>query len=140
MAIRRGGAAAGGFLHDFRAFALKGNVVELAIAVIIGGAFGKIVTSFVGDVVMPLINPLTPGGNWREAVIGPGVKIGSFLGSIVDFTIVALVLYLTIRALEQFKRRAERQETLADVAPDPVQVQIQLVEVLERLNRTLESR
>ncbi|WP_275574926.1 MscL family protein [Neosynechococcus sphagnicola] len=62
MGMRRGRQSLGGFFHDFRDFALKGNVMELAIAVIIGGAFGKIVTSFVQDVAMPLINPLVPGG------------------------------------------------------------------------------
>ncbi|MBE9191688.1 large conductance mechanosensitive channel protein MscL [Gloeocapsopsis crepidinum LEGE 06123] len=100
-----------GFFRDFREFALKGNVVELAIAVIIGGAFGNIVTSFAQDIVMPLINPLIPAGDWRELVIntGPndGIRIGSFLGSVVDFVIIALALYLAIRALARFKRQEE---------------------------------
>ena len=106
MAIRRGRAATTSFVQDFQEFALKGNVVDLAVAVIIGGAFGKIVSSFVADIVMPLINPLIPGGEWRQATIGPGIKIGDFLGSIIDFLIVALVLYLVIRAITKFKRQA----------------------------------
>lgn len=100
-----------GFLRDFREFALKGNVIELAIAVIIGGAFGKIVTSFAQDIVMPLINPLIPAGDWRELIISTspnnGIRIGSFLGSVVDFIIIALALYLAIRTLARFKRREE---------------------------------
>lgn len=137
-AIGRGRSATTGFLRDFREFALKGNVLELAIAVIIGGAFGKIVSSFVSDLVMPLINPLIPGGNWREVVVGPGVKVGSFLGSVVDFLIIAFVLFLAIRSLERFKRK----EAAAEMVPtDPaLQVQERLAATLERLAQAIERR
>lgn len=110
MALRRTRRTTTGFLRDFQEFTLKGNVMELAIAVVIGGAFGKIVTSFVQDLVMPLINPLIPGGNWRNATIpwgegeDAGIKIGSFFGSVVDFVVIALVLFLAIRAIAQFRR------------------------------------
>lgn len=144
-ALRRGRAATTGLLKDFREFTLKGNVVELAIAVIIGTAFGKIVSSFVADVIMPLLNPLIAfaGKDWRTFEIGPGIKIGSFLGSVVDFVIIAFVLFLAIRALERFKRQAERQEApQAPQAPqlDPVQVQERLAATLERLTQLLESQ
>lgn len=102
--MRAGRRATTGFLRDFQEFALKGNVIELAIAVIIGAAFGKIVTSFVEDIVMPIINPFIPQGNWRDLTIGAGIKIGSFLGAIVDFAIIALVLFFSIRFLSRFKR------------------------------------
>jgi large conductance mechanosensitive channel len=152
MTIRRGRGAAGGFLRDFREFALKGNVLDLAIAVIIGGAFGKIVTSFVQDLVMPIISLAIPGGDWRTSRIvlvpgTPGVEgsekailIGSFLGSIVDFVIIALVIYLAIRALAKFKRQEEVAE--AEAPPtDPVVVsQERLTTALDRLTQTLESR
>ncbi|MEH2441286.1 large conductance mechanosensitive channel protein MscL [Nostoc sp.] len=132
---------ASGFLKDFQEFALKGNIVDLAIAVIIGGAFGKIVTSFVEDVIMPLINPLVSfaGKDWRTIAIGPGIKIGHFLGAIVDFVIVALVLFVAIRALQKFKRQ---EEVVADeplVDPNLV-AQERLTGALDRLNQTLESR
>lgn len=111
MAIGRGRRTATGFLRDFQEFALKGNVVELAIAVIIGGAFGKIVTSFAQDLVMPLINPLIPAGDWRALTIPPGseegIRIGTFLGSIVDFVIIAFALFLLIRASAKLKRPEE---------------------------------
>ncbi len=119
MAVGRSRRAATGFLRDFREFALKGNVLELAVAVVVGGAFGKIVTSFTEDVLMPIINPLLArtGTDWRELTIPPnneaGVKIGSFLGSIVDFLIIALALYLAIQAIARFKRKEE----LAPPAP-----------------------
>lgn len=142
MALRRGRSATTGFLRDFQAFALKGNVVDLAVAVIIGGAFGKIVSSFVADVVMPLINPLVPGGDWRNAIIPPGIKIGSFFGSIVDFVIVALVLFFVIRTLESFKRKSEVEEAVSEEpTPDPaLQVQERLSDTLERLTQVLESQ
>jgi large conductance mechanosensitive channel len=79
-------------LKEFKAFAMRGNVVDLAVGVIIGGAFGKIVGSFVGDIVMPIINPLIPGGDWKTIEIGPGIKLGSFLGTVLDFLIIAFVI------------------------------------------------
>lgn len=138
MAMRQGRRATTGFLRDFQAFALKGNVVDLAVAVIIGGAFGKIVSSFVADLVMPLVNPLIPGGDWRAAVIGPGLKVGSFLGAVVDFVIIALVLFVAIRALERLKRQEEAAAPAPE--PDPAQeLQTQLVNTLERLADVLEN-
>ncbi len=130
----------GGFISDFREFALKGNVVDLAIAVIIGGAFGKIVSSFVEDVVMPFINPLVSlaGKDWRTITIGPGIAIGKFLGSILDFIIIALVLFVVIQALQKFKRQ---EEVAADPPANPNLVaQERLTGALDRLTQTLESR
>lgn len=92
--VKRGGRQ---FWQEFRDFAIKGNVIDLSVAVVIGGAFGRIVASFVEDILMPLINPLIPGGNWREMIIGPGLKIGSFAGSVLDFVVIALAMFLIIR-------------------------------------------
>jgi large conductance mechanosensitive channel len=102
--MTRGTDAAKGFIQEFKDFALKGSVVDLAVAVIIGGAFGKIVTSFVGDILMPVVNPLIPGGNWRELTLPPGIKIGSFIGSVVDFAIIALAIFVMLKFLLQFKK------------------------------------
>jgi len=138
--VRRGRRAASGFLRDFQEFALKGSVVDLAIGVIIGAAFGKIVSSFVEDVIMPLLNPLVSaaGKDWRTLEIGPGIKIGSFLGSIVDFLIIALVLYLAIRALARFKRQ---EEAVEEVKSEPaIQSQERLTDAIDRLTHTLESQ
>jgi large conductance mechanosensitive channel len=130
-------------MRDFQEFALKGNVVDLAIAVIIGGAFGKIITSFVQDVIMPLINPLIAfaGTDWRELTIPPGIKIGSFLGAVVDFIIIAFILFLAIRALAKFKRQEEVAAVEEPPAPDPAVVaQERLTEAIERLTQTIESQ
>jgi large conductance mechanosensitive channel len=157
MTVRRGRRAVGGFFRDFHDFALKGNVMDLAIAVIIGGAFGKIVSSFVQDIVMPLVSLVIPGGDWRTAKIilapaPPGtpadqvaqlekaIQIGSFLGSIVDFLIIALVIYLAIRALAKFKRQ-EEVVAAEEAPPDAVVVsQERLTTALDRLTQTLETK
>lgn len=137
--IRRGRRAAGGFLNDFKEFALKGNIVDLAIAVIIGGAFGKIITSLVEDVVMPLLNPLlaAAGSDWREATVGPGIRIGSFFSSIVDFLLIALALFLIIRAFARFKRE---EETVEDPVDPVVASQENLTSAVERLTETISAR
>jgi large conductance mechanosensitive channel len=131
-----------GFMRDFQEFALKGNVVELAIAVIIGGAFGKIITSFVEDIIMPLINPLVSvaGADWRTITIPPGIAIGKFLGAVVDFIIIAFVLFLAIRAIARFKRE-EEVAAAEEPAPDPaLQSQERLTGAIERLTKTIESQ
>ncbi|MBH8554210.1 large conductance mechanosensitive channel protein MscL [Nostocaceae cyanobacterium CENA357] len=131
---------ASGFLRDFQEFALKGNVVDLAIAVIIGTAFGRIVTSLVEDVIMPLVNPLIAvgGKDWRTITIGPGIAIGQFFGAIVDFVIIALILFLAIQALQKFKRQ---EEVVDEPPPEPNLVaQERLTNALDRLTCTLESR
>jgi large conductance mechanosensitive channel len=85
-------------VDEFKAFALKGNVVDLAVAVIIGGAFGKIITALVTDIIMPIVGGLLPGkGEWREITVTPlNIKIGDFTGAVVDFLIIASVLFLVL--------------------------------------------
>ncbi|WP_414573812.1 large conductance mechanosensitive channel protein MscL [Nostoc sp. CCY 9925] len=132
---------ASGFFRDFQEFALKGSVVDLAIAVIIGTAFTKVITSLVEDVIMPLINPLisVTGKDWRTITISPGIAIGQFLGAILDFLIIALILFIGIRALQKLKR----QEDVAIESPlsDPkLASEERLTGALDRLNQTLETR
>ncbi len=93
-------------LKEFRAFAMRGNVVDLAVAVIIGGAFGKIVTSLVNDILMPLIGLVMGGINFSELAIAVGnavVKWGAFVQAIIDFIIVAFVIFLIIRTINRLK-------------------------------------
>jgi large conductance mechanosensitive channel len=94
-------------LKEFKEFAMRGNVIDLAVGVIIGAAFGKIVSSFVNDLVMPLINPIMPGGDWRTMEVGPGVKLGSFLSVTVDFVIIAIVVFLVVKTVNHLKRKEE---------------------------------
>ena len=95
-------------LKEFREFAIRGNVMDLAVAVIIGGAFGKIITSFVEDVLMPLIGLVLGGINFSEQAIPLGgdaaLRWGAFVQSIIDFVIIAFVIFLLVRAMNRLKR------------------------------------
>jgi large conductance mechanosensitive channel len=100
---------------EFRDFAFKGNVVDLAIGVIIGGVFGKIVTASVNDLIMPLVSLILPSGEWKLAAItlrelppdGPTgdvrLLVGDLASVVVDFLIVAFVLFFTVRALHRLQ-------------------------------------
>jgi large conductance mechanosensitive channel len=99
-----------GFVKEFREFALKGNVVDLAIAVIIGAAFGAIVSSLVEHIITPLL--LTPaleaaGAKDLEELAWGTVKYGKFLSAVLSFVIVALVLFLLIQAMNRLKRKKD---------------------------------
>lgn len=94
-------------LKEFREFAIRGNVMDLAVAVIIGGAFGKIVTSLVDDILMPLVGLVLGGINFSEqafTVGGAEVRWGAFVQNIVDFVIIAFVIFLLVRAINRLKR------------------------------------
>lgn len=96
-------------LKEFKEFAIRGNVVDLAIAVIIGGAFGKIVTSLVDNIIMPLIGLLIGGLDFKSLALTVGsakVEYGLFLQNVVDFVIIALVIFLMVRAINSTKKPA----------------------------------
>lgn len=85
------------FMREFREFALKGNVIDLAVAVVIGSAFTKIVNAIVADLIMPLATAMMPQGDWREWTVSPlHLRVGDMLGAVVDFTLVAFVLFLVV--------------------------------------------
>lgn len=94
-------------LKEFREFAMRGNVMDLAVAVIIGGAFGKIITSLVNDVLMPLIGLVLGGINFSEQafIVGAAeVKWGLFVQSIIDFVIIAFVIFMLVRTMNRMKK------------------------------------
>jgi large conductance mechanosensitive channel len=100
---------------EFKEFAMKGNVVDLAVGVIIGAAFGKIVSSLVGDLFMPALGRIIGGINFSDLAVALGkdptgkdvlIKYGAFLQTIFDFIIIALVLFLVIKAINRLKRPA----------------------------------
>jgi large conductance mechanosensitive channel len=96
--------------QDFKKFALKGNVMDLAIAVVIGAAFGKIVTSLVTDIITPLIGVLMGGVDFTGLVFEVGseqVKYGNFIQSVFNFIIVALAIFMFVRLLMKFQRKKE---------------------------------
>lgn len=100
------------FLQEFKQFAMRGNVVDLAVAVIIGAAFGKIITSLVDGVIMPLIGLLLGGINIANKSLTVGdavVKWGNFLQTVIDFTIIAFAIFLAIKCINLLKREKEEQ-------------------------------
>ena len=120
------------FIQDFKAFALKGNVMDMAVGVIIGGAFGKIVTSIVNNIIMPPIGVLTGGVDFtdlkltiKEAVVeGENVvseavtlNYGQFIQDVVDFLIIAFCIFLMIKGIAKLSRKKE--EAPVEPAPEP---------------------
>jgi large conductance mechanosensitive channel len=98
------------FIQEFKEFSMRGNVMDLAIAVVIGAAFGKIVSSFVDGIVMPLIGLLLGGINIATKTLTIGdavVKWGLFLQSIIDFTIIAFAIFIAIKLINLLKRKEE---------------------------------
>jgi|SRR3989339_2265422 len=100
------------FFEEFKAFAMRGNVIDLAVAVIIGGAFGKIVSSLVDTVIMPTIGILLGGINftgWAFVVGDSTIAYGKFIQAIVDFTIISFVIFMTLRTLSRFEKKKEAE-------------------------------
>ena len=141
-------SANSGFIADFRKFLMRGNVIDLAVAVIIGAAFGKIVTSLVEDIITPLL--LTPALKAArvedlQLLSINGIKYGVFLAAIINFLVIALCIFLLIRAFEKAQRRFVRSGEAAAAAeaapPDHATLaQEKLTTALERLTNTIESR
>ena len=95
-------------LKEFKEFIMRGNVMDLAVAVIIGGAFGKIVTSLVSDLIMPLIGLIVGGIDFTGLAFSLGsakVTYGNFINNVIDFVIIALVIFLLIKAIDSLKKK-----------------------------------
>ena len=123
--------------REFREFAVKGNVVDLAVAVIIGAAFGKIVASFVADIVMPLVGLALGGVNFESLAVQVGdarIQYGKFLQTLVDFLIIAWFVFLAVKLINRFRHK---QENAAEAAKEPPR-DVQLLEEIRDLlkNRT----
>ena len=135
------------FLQDFKAFAMKGNVVDMAVGVVIGGAFGKIVSSLVADIITPLISLATGSLNFtdlkwvfKEAVIKGGEVVtpevamtyGNFLQTVIDFLIIALSIFMVLRLIMNAEKKLaslkKKEEEIAEEAPaEPEDTEISLL-------------
>ena len=128
-------------MKDFQEFIMKGNVIDLAVAVVIGGAFGKIVTSLIEDIITPVIlNPAIQAAGVKDLALLQinGIKYGVFLASVINFLVIAFVIFLLIRSFEATKRKEIREESAAEeVKPDP---QERLTLAVERLAEVMESK
>ena len=125
-------------IKEFKEFAVKGNVLDLAIAVVIGSAFGKIVSSLVDDIITPAI--LTPAlkaanlSNLSQLVVpGTAIKYGNFLSQVISFIIISFTLFLIIKAANRFKRKEEVAPTVAP--PPPAREVVLLEEIRDLLAR-----
>ncbi len=130
-------------VSEFKEFAMKGNVVDLAVGVIIGGAFGKIVTSLVGDIFMPLLGLATGGINFSDMAITlkeasadgkvPAVLLayGKFIQNSIDFLIVAFAIFLMVKAINRFNKKPEAPA----VAPPPPAEEVLLTEIRDLLKQ-----
>ena len=151
----------GKFLEDFKNFALKGNVIDMAVGVIIGGAFGKIVTSLVNDLLMPVISLCTGGSGFENmkfvikeghpaaaegaaAVEEVAINYGTFIMNIVDFIIIAFSIFVAIRFTMKFKEKWEKPEPAAEEAPaEPTKEELLLGEIrdlLKQQNSDIEAK
>lgn len=134
-------------IKEFKEFAMKGNVMDLAIGVIIGGAFGKVVTSLVNDVIMPAVGLLVGGVDFSSLVIFlkpmtfseygevlPGVTLnyGLFVNAVIDFAIVAFVIFAVVKGMNRLKKKQEKQEE--EKIKHPTQVEL-LVEIRDLLKK-----
>ena len=107
-----------GMIKEFREFAMKGNIVDLAVAVIIGGAFGKIVTALTDSIIMPVISLVIGKGGVSELTFTVGhtiFPVGVFLQAVIDFILIAIVLFMMIKAMNSMKKK----EAEAPAAPAP---------------------
>lgn len=152
----------GKFLEDFKSFALKGNVIDMAVGVIIGGAFGKIVSSLVNDIIMPVITLCTGGTGFENmkfvikhgvpateegvaAVEEVAVHYGTFIQNIVDFFIIAFSIFIAIRLTVKFKEKWEKPEPApepeAPAAPTKEEVLLtEIRDLLKQQNSDLEKK
>lgn len=123
------------FIEEFKAFAMKGNVIDLAVAVVIGAAFGKIVASLVENIIMPTIGILLGGVDfttWSLSVGDAEITYGVFIQNIFDFTIIAFVIFLVVRALSRFKKK---EAVTSTVTPEPSDEVKLLIEIRDSLRR-----
>ncbi|MDO5046430.1 large-conductance mechanosensitive channel protein MscL [Campylobacter sp.] len=131
------------FVKEFKEFAMRGNVLDMAVGVVIGGAFGKIVSSLVGDVIMPIVGVLTGGVNFTDLKIVlkeaagevPAVTInyGSFIQVTVDFIIIAFCIFCVIKAINSLKK--PKEEPAPATPPAPSEDIVLLTEIRDLLKK-----
>ena len=121
------------FLSEFKAFAMRGNVVDLAVGVVIGAAFGKIVTSLVNDIIMPPIGMLLGGVNFSDLSIALDeagkvvIKYGAFIQTMIDFLIISMAIFLLIKALNKLQKPKEA----TPAGPTQEELLIQIRDILK---------
>lgn len=141
------------FFSDFKDFAMKGNIIDMAVGVIIGGAFGKIVTSLVNDIIMPLVSLAVGSETFsslsttlREPVVNQAGEVikeavtfnyGMFIQNIVDFLIIAFCIFVALRVVLKFKKKEEEAPA---PAPEPTKEEVLLTEIRDLLKKDVENK
>ncbi len=141
------------FLSEFKQFAMRGNIIDMAVGVIIGGAFGKIVSSLVNDIIMPVISILTGGDGYKNlkyvitqgqaatdtqaAIEEVSINYGIFIQNIVDFLIIAFSIFVALRFIMKFKKK---EEAAPAPAPVPSKEEVLLTEIRDLLKRQAEKK
>jgi len=134
------------FFAEFKAFAMRGNVIDLAVGVIIGGAFGKIVSSFINDVVMPPIGLLLGGVDFKDLkillkagttngdkVVDPVyLSYGGFINTVVEFTIIAFVIFLAVKGMNKLTRKAEDDKAAVKKTPEDIVLLTEIRDLLKK--------
>ena len=139
------------FFNEFKKFAMRGNVIDLAVGVVIGGAFGKITTSIVNDIIMPIIGVLTGGlnfGDWKiilkqavldaeGAVVNPEVAItfGNTIAIIIDFIIIAFAVFCLVKGINALHRKKEEAPAASPAPPEPSAEEKLLTEIRDLLKK-----
>lgn len=141
----------GKFIEDFKQFALKGNVIDMAVGVIVGGAFGKIVSSLVDDIIMPCISVITGNTGFenmkyiihhaapadaaagKAAIEEVAINYGMFIQNIVDFIIIALSIFIALRVTVKFMKKEKEAEAAPAPAPEPTAEEKLLTEIRDLL-------
>ena len=131
-----------GFIKEFKEFAMKGNVVDMAVGIIIGAAFGKIVSSLVNDVIMPPIGIIIGGVDFSDLAVtikeaagdAPAVMLsyGKFIQTVIDFTIIAFAIFMVIKAMNALKRKEEEAPA---PPPEPPKQELLLAEIRDLLKK-----
>ena len=133
-------------MQEFKEFIMKGNIIDMAIGVIMGGAFGKIVTSLVDNILMPLIGVLSGGVNVEELMIKVGnaeVLYGVFLQNVIDFLIIAVCMFVFVKAMAKLKFGGKKEEPAPEPEPeisDEVRLLGEIKELLAEQNKAKEQK
>ena len=126
-----------GVLQEFKTFAIKGNVIDLAVGVVIGGAFGSIVKSLVDDIITPaILTPALKAANLADlsqlVIPGTAIKYGNFVSQIISFTLVAFSLFMIIKAINASKKKEEEQKPATPPAPTQEQLLSEIRDLLKK--------
>lgn len=125
-----------GFIKEFKEFALKGNVMDMAVGVIIGGAFGKIVTSLVDNILMPVVGIFTGGMDFTKLSVKVGeasISYGMFIQNVIDFLIIAACIFLMVKGMNKLTSKKKEEPAPAPAKPEPTAEEKLLAEIRDLL-------